>query len=382
MELFDHKERRNLKYAKNRHNTYNFYDESAKEEFVRVRERMNDWFSHYPSNHQAQLKSDFKAQFDSAYFELFIHELFLKQGLIMEPHVGLSTSNKIPDFLAVKEELEIYIEAKVATDLTEAEVALRDRKDILLDFINEIPCKDFWLSINRLEFKTNRNPKIGAVKAYIQASIQNFREELQNVEGSQNNPDFIMDYSYSDDCLYMEYALYPSSVEPEPLIVSEPPVAYWGGSDESIRKAVRNKARRYGPLDKPFIVCVNATSDKYTTARDAFDAIFGNHWVTEDGIEVIHHSDVNGIFNNRTPKFSTVSAVFITRTNPHNAHCTEHWLLENPSARNPINFSQLDLSYYKLIDNKIVETKKRGVSQILFGNNLKTEMLLKNETLR
>lgn len=371
-----------MNYAKNRHNTYHFYDGSAKENFVRVRERMNDWFFRYPSDHQAQLKSDFKAQFDSAYFELFIHELFLKQGFRMEPHVSLDTSTKTPDFLAVKKGLEIYIEAKVATDLTEAEVAIRDRQDTLLDSINEIPCKDFWLSINRLEFKTNRSPKISAIKAHIQKSFHDLREELKNVEGLQNNPDFIRNYSYSDDCLDLEYALYPSTVEPEPLIVSQPPVAFWGGSDESIRKAVSNKARRYGLLDKPFIVCINATSYKYTTARDAFNAIFGNHWVTKDGIEVIPHSDVNGIFNNKTPKFTTVSAVFITRTSPHNAHRTEHWLLENPSARNSIDFSQLDLSYYKLVDNKIVEIKKTGVPQILFGNSLNTEIAIENETLR
>ncbi|TKT92644.1 hypothetical protein [Dyadobacter frigoris] len=381
MELFDRKDRENLNYAKNRHSTYRFYDGSAKEEFVRVRERMNDWFSYYPSDHQGQLKSDFKAQFDSAYFELFIHELFLKQGFNMKPHVSLDASTKTPDFLAVKEGLEIYIEAKVATDLTEAEVALRNRQDILLDSINEIPCKDFWLSINRLEFKTSRNPKTATIKAHIRDSFQDLRDELKGFEGSQNNPDFIRDYFYSDDCLDLEYALYPSTVEPEPLIVSQPPVAFWGGSDESIRKAVSNKARRYGLLDKPFIICINAISYKYTTARDAFNAIFGNHWVTEDGIEVIHHSDVNGIFNNTTPKFTTVSAVFITRTSPHNAHCTEHWLLENPSARNPIDFSHLDLSYYKLVDNKIVEIKKTGVPQILFGNNLPTEIAIENETL-
>lgn len=69
MVLFDQKERGNFRYAKNKHNSYQFYDKSARKEFTYVRERMNSWFSRYPFNHRRQLRSDFKAQFDSAYFD-------------------------------------------------------------------------------------------------------------------------------------------------------------------------------------------------------------------------------------------------------------------------------------------------------------------------
>lgn len=159
MELFDGKERRNLSYAKNKHNSYQFYDRSARNEFAHIRDRLNNWFSRYPLNHRGQLRSDFKVQFDSAYFELFIHELFLKQGFRMEPHVSVASSAKTPDFLGIKDGIELYIEAKVASDLSVKEVALSDRRNIILDAINEIPCRDFWLSIYRIEFKTAENPK-------------------------------------------------------------------------------------------------------------------------------------------------------------------------------------------------------------------------------
>lgn len=374
MVLFDQKERENLRYAKNKHNSYQFYDGSARKEFTYVRERMNSWFSRYPSNHRRQLRSDFKAQFDSAYFELFIHELFLKQGFRLEPHVNVGSSAKTPDFLGIKDGIELYIEAKVASDLSVKEVALNDRRNIILDAINEIPCRDFWLSIYRIEFKTAENPKISAIKTYIQQMIGQRREELKDIENYQNNPDLIKEYSYLDDRFELDFSLYPSAIEPDPFIVSQPGVAFCGGSDESIRKAVRDKANRYGVLDKPYIVCINATSYKYTTAVDAFNAMFGYHWPTGEGIQVIPSSDLTGIFNSKRPQFTNVSAVFITRTYPENPHSTEQWLIENPFAKKPLDFDKLDLSYFKLMDDHIVEIKKAGVPEILFGDELKTEV--------
>lgn len=372
MKLFDQKERSNVSYAKNKHNAYQFYDLSDMEQFAHVRERMNDWFSHYPISHRGQLKSDFKSQFDSAYFELFIHELFMKLGFIMEPHVSLPLTTKMPDFLGIKKGLEVLIEAKVATDMSEKDMILKERSHLLFDAINEIECKDFWLSIDWLEFKTSRNPKINAIKAYINEAAYQYREELINEENFLNNPDYIKKFFYSDECINLEFSLYPSSIEPDPFIVSQPATAFWGGSEESIRKAVANKANRYGPLDKPFIVCINATSFKHTTARDVFNAIFGYHQFSEDGIHLIKNSNNIGIFNSQTPKFTNVSAVFLTRTYPGNPQSTEHWLIENPSARNPIDLNQIDLSYSKLVDNCIVEVKKAGVPEIIFGNELKT----------
>ncbi len=374
MVLFDQKESKNLRYAKNKHNSYQFYDGSARKEFTYVRERMNNWFSRYSLNHRRQLRSDFKAQFDSAYFELFIHELFLKQGFRMEPHVNVASSAKTPDFLGIKDGIELYIEAKVASDLSVKEIALNDRRNIILDAINEIPCRDFWLSIYRIEFKTGENPKIGAVKNYIQQMASQRREELEGIEGYYNNPDFLKEYFYVDDRVELDFSLYPSAIVLESFTVSPPGRAFCGGSDESIRKAVRDKANRYGVLDKPFILCVNSTSYKYTTATDAFNAMFGYHWPTGEGIQVIPSSDLTGIFNSKRPQFTNVSAVFITRTYPENPHSTEHWLIENPFAKKPLDFDKLDLSYFKLVDDHIVEFKKAGVPEILFGNDLSAEI--------
>lgn len=155
------------------------------------------------------------------------------------------------------------------------------------------------------------------------------REELKGIENYQNNPDLIKEYSYLDDRFELDFSLYPSEIEPDPFIVSQPGVAFGGGSDESIRKAVRDKANRY---------------------------------------------DVTGIFNSEAPKFTNVSAVFITRTYPENPQFTEHWLIENPFAKKPLDFEKLGLSYFKLVGDHIVEIKKAGVPEILFGNELKTEV--------
>ncbi|WP_461139606.1 hypothetical protein, partial [Spirosoma pomorum] len=99
--LFDDKPRSNTEYAKHQHNSYEFYDNTAKDKFVEVREMLNDWFSRYPDSDKQSLKKNFKkVDFDSAFFELFIHELFLNQGFEITTHPTVPDSTKTPDFLA------------------------------------------------------------------------------------------------------------------------------------------------------------------------------------------------------------------------------------------------------------------------------------------
>jgi len=64
-----------------------------------------------------ELKRKLKTEFDSAFNELFLHELFSKQGFKLQVNPILPDTTKRPDFLVSKDNFEFYLEAKVTTDV-------------------------------------------------------------------------------------------------------------------------------------------------------------------------------------------------------------------------------------------------------------------------
>lgn len=85
--LFDSIERTYLEAAKHNENTYDYYNISARTDITKVRDALEGWFSGYPKEEKKELKSRFKKDFDSAFYELFLYELFSKLGykIIIHP---------------------------------------------------------------------------------------------------------------------------------------------------------------------------------------------------------------------------------------------------------------------------------------------------------
>lgn len=113
--LFDSIERRYLEAARHNENVYDYYNTSARADITIIRNTLEGWFLNYPENEKKELKSRFKKDFDSAFYELFLYELFSKLGYEITIHPDLPSSPKRPDFLICRDGLEIYVEAKVVT---------------------------------------------------------------------------------------------------------------------------------------------------------------------------------------------------------------------------------------------------------------------------
>jgi len=113
-ELFELRDRLYLGPANHNENTYNFFCQSGRESVSRIRQTLNFWFLNYSEKGKNELRQRFKKSFSSAFFELFIHELFRCQGFEIEIHPALIDSLKRPDFLIKKDRVEAYIEVKEA----------------------------------------------------------------------------------------------------------------------------------------------------------------------------------------------------------------------------------------------------------------------------
>ena len=93
--LFDSFERTCLEFAKHNDNTYEYYNNSARTDMSKVRDTLERWFYNYPEEEKKELKSRFKKDFDSSFYELFLYSIFGKFSMPFFSNSSLNMSGSI-----------------------------------------------------------------------------------------------------------------------------------------------------------------------------------------------------------------------------------------------------------------------------------------------
>lgn len=375
IKLFEDKIRTDVNPAKHIDNTYNFYDRSNAAKMKIARDKLNEWFDNYPQSEKEELKNRFKVSFSSCFFELFLHEFFIKQGFKLHIHPTLPDSTKKPDYLAEKDGIEFYIEAKESIDKSEAEQSIENRISLLYDTLNKIDSPNFFLRINEILLKTQRQPNGKKASLFIQTQLKKINPDEVVKSIALSGFDNLPTIEYDEDDLKIIVSVIPKSTElrgkagVRPIGIY-PSATNWGGSDESIKSAFEKKAGRYGNLDKPYIICINATSIKGTDDYSVMNALFGSLMVTwstdPNNKDERYERGKDGLFSYReTPLFTRVSGVFITSVNIANIHTNDHWLVKNPNSAKDLSFDLFDLSYLSVNKKKITKTTKKSLKDVL-----------------
>lgn len=370
--LFDEKERHNVDFAKNQHNTYDFYNDTAREEFVEVRDRLEDWFSRYPDSDKKQLKRDLQTQFEPAFFELFIHELFYQQGFSLTVHPTLPNSSKSPDFLAKKGDIAFYLEAKIAND-DPYEKAVINKQKAIYDKLNEINSDYHAICIEEIYFLTTNQPKLSRIKAFFQSVINEYAQHSLIDIKDKDNDEATESNVYEDTDVKIVFSLLTLAIKLIHICVGEPPIVFLGGCEEQLKKSIIEKAYRYGKPDKPFIICINSLSYKNTSTEDVYNALFGNYRrVSVASVENLNQdfkTSSDGIFASDS-EFSckNASGVFITNVSEYNMHVARHWLVKHPYTKNDFDMNNVDLSHIHVNSGRIEEVKKLSIGEIMKFN--------------
>src|SRR5882762_9349322 len=292
--VFDLKARTETDRKRRSTSIFSYLNNSARPGCEASRMLIEDWFLHIPTGEQKELRSRFRSgvdvHFGSAFHELSLHELLLRQSCKARPHPTAATSKKRPDFSVVEPDgSEFLLEAKVSTAI--ASGPDRDpRLSGLQDFLNELQIPGFLLGVDELSCgATNLSPK--SLRRHIQ-------ESLQNVVTDQSSFVRLPTFKTNDGWKIRLTAI--SEATPE---VNKTTVRYqawshmWTGPSYSLHDALKGKARRYGTeLGMPFVIAVNSF-DALLCTSDFEAALFGEHalWGTADN-----------------PQYSRVSAVLYT----------------------------------------------------------------------
>ncbi|NRT13571.1 hypothetical protein [Flavobacterium sp. 14A] len=353
--------------SSNNGNSFNNYHKSNRFDMKIIRDTLEGWFSKYPEVEKNELKIRFKKDFDSAFFELFLYELFKKLGYEILIHPKLKNSKKRPDFLITKNGKQTYVEAKICFDKTEAEMALENLQNEFYDKLSNVKIKGFLLAIEEVNFITKKQPR---VKELI-AKIENEVAKLDPIQVSSS----IQNYGY-ELCPKIEFENkdFNIIVKPIPLIesekdtISENPIgifpfeSFWGGGEDSLRQSILKKSNRYGKFEIPYLICINALGKKTSGKTDIENLVWGSLQYTystspneRDG-KLTRKND--GIFyNSGKAQLKNVSGLIFTKIFPSNIPNAKYWMYKNPFANNNFNFEDIDLVYSFTEDNQIISAE-------------------------
>jgi hypothetical protein len=333
LRLFENFERTYTGIADQNEDTLSFLNRSAWPECDQVRAILENFYNSYPGQQRPKFKTRLQKQFNSAFFELFLHELLLRNGcdVLVEP--ALPDTNAIPDFSArFKDGSEVIVEATVATDLSNEEKARNARIETLRREIDsKLPSTDFWVSLGQVSDE-NLVPPSKDIIRFIQGKLaildwESLTEELKK------RPYAIPTWTYTNTAGFeVEISAFPKAAEmrgkPAVRTVGAiPGGARWGGSSRALKKAITDKCSKYGRLNIPFIVAVNAISSWGTGLEDVEDALFGS---------TTHNNERKAVWiGPQGPRNRGLSAVLIAKVWPWNMAPSEVRLHHNPFARYP-----------------------------------------------
>lgn len=287
MKLFDARERTDFGTANYAESVFGYLNRTARYEFNRIRNEIDDWFSHYPEPGQAELRarfrSDVEVQHQAAFFELYIHELLVKLNCEVVLHPRLPGIPKSVDFFVRPQIGErFYLEATVAARESSTESAARARMDVVYDVLDRvIVSPDFFLAL-KVKGAPNTPPNSRQLASFVQKHITGLDpDEIQRLYDI--SLDAVPRWHYKHDGWELEFRPVPKKAntrgKPGLRPIGSRSTTFEAVDHRSpVREAINQKAGRYGELGLPYIVAVNAMA--LIHEDDVLDALFGTEQVS------------------------------------------------------------------------------------------------------
>lgn len=369
--LFEDIPRHSLDLPKHNYDSYLYIHQSARAEVEEVRNLLNTWFDDILASEKGELIRRFKTDFDSSFYELFLFQLFKKLGFEISFHPDVPNSSKKPDFLLKKDGIEIYAEAKISRNKSEAEESIEKKINTIYDNLNKIRPKGFLLKIEELRIKTKKQPSSKKIVKELKEQIEKLDHDTVTRLTLERKLKPII---YEDHEVYISIKPIPVISEAKEIVFEKPigiyPIEFFQETgEEALKNSILKKAKRYGTLDKPFIVCINMIGDKIMGNWGIENIIWGSTAISFsknplDKGKVIRQPD--GVFlNHNGVRLKNLSGIFVTRVFPYSIADAKYWLFEHPFTENKLDFNFLGLKSYYVKDNKIVINEGDDIAKIL-----------------
>jgi hypothetical protein len=349
--LFDEKARTDPERSYARESTYAFLDRVDDPIFAAVRDVLNAWMDRFASLHDdaavkdlvGRLRSKDDITFYAAFWELYLHELFVRLGFNIEVHPE-SGKDTHPDFRMTRDGREMYLEAVMPNPRAGRSNESKGSKTVI-EYIDAAFDPDFSLSVRFVAGS---------------GSVPSKREVVRGVEG------WLANQAWNDPS---EAGLDPRSPRPAtelrirqwvigvrawprppdrrgdrkfPTIITYPGMSgYPAAVSAGIRPVLDEKASKYGVLQAPYILAVWVMSPMASESTPA-EALFGIALPIGDGTHStglpLTVDERDGLWAPARP--GRLSAVLSANSMHFNYSAVSRYLpriWHNPWAMHPVN---------------------------------------------
>lgn len=243
------------------------------------RKLITGWLADYPESDRAALRARLRSTddqvFTSAFWELYLHEMYRCDGwtVLVEPSVP--DSDNRPDFLVSKGDHRYYVEARCTFEVADRGAAGRlEAVFAALDSINSGP---FHLAVTVIRVGAG-SPPTRALRRSLEAWLAELDPDAGNYHLDVGDHAERLDWVHEDWALTFQPIPRRADVREtpteRPLGVFLPGEASFVDDVGSLREALREKGSKYGALDHPLVLAINVGSS-FHEDRDTLQALYG-----------------------------------------------------------------------------------------------------------
>jgi hypothetical protein len=308
---------------------------------------LESFFRRYPAEHSESLRRDFRARLPgrhyAAWWELYLHELFLRLGYEITVHPAIDGTDRKPDFGLRRDDSNLVVEASVVfSGIAGGEEETGAAPSWMLAAFEDLANPNFFVSIHEITARGDEQLKRTEIVSPIEDWLARLDPDRVTSEYEEESrfPELRI------KCRGWEIELEALPVKPEArgrpghrVLGSGPAMGGWVNDIGQLENKLKVKAGRYGRPEVPYVVAVLSLSG-FMERIDIAQALFGREAVVisdpDDAGLLIRQQ--NGFWIRASGPINTrVSAVLmgvglqpwsVTRTAP------ELWV--NPWAGHPL----------------------------------------------
>jgi hypothetical protein len=240
-----------------------------------------------------------------------------------------------------------YVEAILATAEPAEESAARARMNEVYDALNRLDSPNFFVGLDIVGAPATP-PSARRIRAFLKAQLDQLDPDEIGARWKSSGIKTVPQWHYEHDG--WEITFYPLPKSPKLRGQSGVrPIGMRGhegrfvDSGTPIRNAIVAKAGRYGDLELPYVIAVNALDEASVDKIDIMDALFGKeqYTVTFGKTGMVSEPEMsrapNGAWISESgPRNTRVSAVLLTvRLFPWTVGRAGIYLIHNPWAQRP-----------------------------------------------
>ena len=336
--LFDDIQRTDHWHSKRARSSFDFLNTSAWPACHNMRDRLEQWFERYPDSSKNDLRARFRKRdhnHGSAFFELFLHEVFSRLGLSPEVHPESQRGHGRPDFAITSgSDALYYVEANVVG--RKGIMAEDSLENDVLDAIDSLAVERPTSIALRAQTsgRLAQSLRTGPIKAKVQKWVDQIDRDFINPGWIEAEP---LEVSHGEWGLTL--TAYRRTDRPSHRLLHVGPGRVGMSTDDTdLRKNILTKTKQHRDIDRPLIIAINRPGT-WKDREDEVSALFGKEqlsWQVDEHGNAVTPTTVSrasdSVWRNRTgSRYSRLHGVLFFRGAwPQTAHSVTSHLYVNP----------------------------------------------------